>query len=215
MIIFFKNRITAKIDRKIKVIATWLTICAHASDLLWFYLNDGIFWSQLFNLELCNATMMMSFILNLNKKSKRNNTLFYFIYIWSFGAFGAIVAPANIQGFGPDKMRFWAFFVVHGYILLTAVYGIVVDNYVLVWAGCSKSLKVLVMLAAFVGIVDVTCHQNYMFLQETVFPMSLLGEGVAYYINLFLVCLAITVLLWIPHGIRAANLRKDVAKLSM
>ncbi|MDR2817734.1 MAG: TIGR02206 family membrane protein [Oscillospiraceae bacterium] len=212
--IIFKDKITPKTDRAIKVSTAALTIVFELGFHVWNYLNDEDFVGNLIYLDLCAITLILALIFNLSKKKGLNRKIFPLIYFWSTGALGSIMFPT--VSCGPAKFRFYHFFWIHGYIVLTAVYGTVVNGHRIDIKDYWKAIRTIVMVGIVVGTIDKLFDKNYMFLAgpaETVTPLDSLGDGATYYLNLLLLSALLSFIAYLPHWFKDMADRRAVARM--
>ncbi|GHU86392.1 membrane protein [Clostridia bacterium] len=214
LMIIFKDKITPKMDRTIKVGATALAMASELGWHIWNYLNNDDFVGHLIYLDLCAITLILAFVFNLSRKSSTVRKVFPLIYFWSFGALTAILFPE--LSYGPDKFRFYHFFWVHSYIVLTALYGAIVDKHRIDIKDYWKMLKTLISMGIVVGTVDRLFDKNYMFLSgpaEIATPLDYLGDGSVYYLNLLLLSAFFLFLIYLPYWLKDVADRRAVARM--
>ncbi|GHV29655.1 permease [Clostridia bacterium] len=214
LMVIFKDRITPQMDRTFKVGATALTMVLELGWHVWNYRNGYNFVGNLIYLDLCAITLILAYIFNLSKKGSIAKKVFPLVYFWSVGAISSILFPALSHG--PDKFRFYHFFWVHGYIVLTALYGTIVNGHRIDIKDYWKTLKTSVVFGVFVGTVDKLFGQNYMFLAgppDTATPLDNLGDGPVYYLNLLLLSAFFLFLVYLPHWFKDAVDKRAIARM--
>ena len=199
-----RDKITAEIDRKIRVISAAIAFLFELLFHVWNYINDENFVGSLFYFDLCSVTLVLAFVFNLGRKktSESWQRLFEVIYFWGVGAFSALAFPE--LEYGANKFRFYHFFIIHGYIVLTAAYGLVVERRYITLQAFWRSFRLLVVYGAVVFVINRTFGQNYMFLShapEVASPLDLLGDGFEYYFNLFWLGGIVLFLFYLPCGV--------------
>ena len=204
LMVFFRNKITPKADKLIKVISSSITIVCELLFHVWNYINDENFLGNLFYFDLCSITLILSVVFNskneLNKTQKQH--IFELIYFWSIGAIAALAFPALV--YGANKFRFYHFFIIHSYIILTMCYGLIVERYKISFKSFLYALKTLIFVAVLVAFIDKVFDQNYMYLShapETASPLDDFGEGLEYYFNFGILTGGIFFLFYFPCGI--------------
>ncbi|MGN1034076.1 MAG: TIGR02206 family membrane protein [Oscillospiraceae bacterium] len=216
LMVLFKNKITPKADRLIKVISSSIAVTCELLFHVWNYINDENFLGNLFYFDLCSITLILSVIFNL--KNKLNKTqkqhIFELLYFWGIGAIAALTFPALI--YGANKFRFYHFFIIHSYIVLTTCYGLIIEKCKISFKSFLYALKTLIFVAVLVAFIDKVFDQNYMYLShapETVSPLDDFGEGLEYYFNFGVVTSGVAFLFYLPCGI--VNLIKSKASSNM
>lgn len=204
LMVLFKNKITPKADRLIKVISSSIAITCELLFHVWNYINNENFLGNLFYFDLCSITLILSFIFNLTNKQKTDQKqhIFELIYFWSIGAIAALTFPALM--YGANKFRFYHFFIIHGYIILTMCYGLIIERYTISFKSFLYALKTLIFVAILVAFIDKVFDQNYMYLShapETASPLDDFGEGLEYYFNFGILVSGIFFLFYLPCGI--------------
>jgi hypothetical integral membrane protein (TIGR02206 family) len=213
-VIVFKDKITPKIDRIIKVSTAALAIVLELGFHVWNYINDEDFVGNLIYLDLCSITLILALVFNLSQKKSLNRKIFPLVYFWSIGALSSIMFPA--LSYGPAKFRFYHFFWIHGYIVLTAVYGTIVNGHRIDIKDYGKTLKTLVVVGVIVGTVDRLFGKNYMFLAgpaELATPLDSLGDGATYYLNLLLLSAFFLFVAYLPHWFKDVADKRAVARM--
>ncbi|MDR1260457.1 MAG: TIGR02206 family membrane protein [Oscillospiraceae bacterium] len=217
-IVVFKNRITHKADKIIRGTTTALAIVLEISFYVWAHVCSRKFLASLFSLDLCHITAILALFLNLSsllgRKIETCKKIFPFLYFWSEGAIAALLFP-NIR-YGVGSFRFYNFFYIHAYIALTAIYGLVMDNYKINFKSYLRALGTLVGFAPFVWVVNLISGENYMFLAgaaDVETPLDGLGEGAIYYLNFFLLTAFCMFLLVFPHELKNLRDKRKLAKI--
>ena len=163
---------------------------------IWTYFADYNWIFNLVPLEMCSISMYLSVVLVLT----RNQGVFEFYYFISIGAVAALAFPAG-GAYGPDHLRFWVYFVCHGFIVWVAVWFLVVERYRLRRSAYWRMLLILIPLAGFIRFVDWKFGVNYMYLAGpsggATSPLDFLGDGVGYLVKLVLIALTVLGLMYL------------------
>lgn len=154
--IFRKQLRSPRVDLQIRIIlsivAFTLETAFHLSNL--FYNTHFIL--RLIPLDLCSIALFIALILNITKKP----LWFTILFFWGVGAIASFIYP-DINGIGPDKLRYYHFFGVHAYIILTVVYFAIVHGYKIKFKHFVRSTSILFVVAFFVRLIDLGFYAQY------------------------------------------------------
>jgi hypothetical integral membrane protein (TIGR02206 family) len=207
LIAIFRKRITAKVDKTIRTIATIPAIGAEIIHHVWFYVNQPDFLGNLFSLDLCHISSIFAMFLNLSRvvsrKNKSHEKIFGLLYFWSAGPVAALLFPA--VEYGPEKFRFYEFFYSHCHTMLTAIYCFFVDKHKINFKSCLRAIGTLIVIASFAILINSITGENYMFLSkppDAKTPLASFGSGTSYYLCFFLLMVAVELLMFIPVAIK-------------
>lgn len=206
-IFVFKKQLrqNPKIDLKIRItasiIAFTLEVGFHLSNLL-YHTN---FVLQLIPLDLCAIALWLSLLLNITKKP----FVFTLLYFWGIGAVASFTYP-DIMGLGPDKWRYYHFFGVHAYIILTVTYFTVIYGFTIQFKHFLRSTLILAIIAVGVRAIDVAYYATYqtdwMFLVappkgvHTILD-ALPKGGWAYFFSFVGLAISVFFMIYVPWGL--------------
>lgn len=154
--IYRKKLMSHSIDRNVRISASIaafvLEVGFHISNLVY----HTYFFFNLIPLDLCTLSFWIALSLNIRK----NKLLFNILYFWGIGGVASFVYP-DIHGFGPDRWRYYHFFGVHGYIILTVVYFTIVHGYRIKFNSFLQAVGVLLPLTFIVHYIDLRFYAEY------------------------------------------------------
>lgn len=137
----------------------------------------------------------------------RNTKLIGFTYFTSLGAVASYLFP-TYGSYGIDHMRFYHYFYVHGVIIITPIYFILVHRLKINFKDYINTVKYLSIIAFFVFIFDngiarltsgnVTPNYMYLYNAEHGTPLEYMGPWPIYVISLVLLVIALFYILYIP-----------------
>lgn len=216
-IIFFRDKLREKkIDLRVRVIATVIAFSLEASFHLSNYIYNTDFVLRLIPLDLCAISLWLAFTLALTKKKY----IFNILYFWGIGAIASILYP-DIVGIGPDRMRYYHFFGVHTYIILTVIYYIVVHRYKINFKSFLWAIGILLPISFMIRYVDLGFYPeyatNWMFLIKPPDINSILDllpqGGWIYYFSLAVLATIIFIIFLTPWLIKDYYDKKKVSKI--
>ncbi|MDR7071101.1 TIGR02206 family membrane protein [Fictibacillus barbaricus] len=143
-----------------KVLLSGLFI-SETSFHVWAIYNDMWIVKMYLPLQLCSLSVLLCILLLLWE----NKRLFAFVYLFGVsGAFQAILTPELFQP--AWHFRYIQFFLVHGFIVWTAMYYAIVRGFKISWSTFISSFILLNMFAGFVYLANLFLNSNYMFLRS-------------------------------------------------
>ena len=151
-------------------------------------------------LQLCDVSIFMSIIMPI-LRSYQIFEVVYFIGIG--GAIVAIVSPELWLGF--PHFRFYHFFISHAVIILASAYMVWIQGYKPKLVSLWKLLIFLNVFGAFVFGVNSLVNANYMFISKPTYNNTFfnhLGPYPWYLISMEGITLVISILLYLPFGIK-------------
>jgi len=168
---------------------------------LGFYIWNIIFGfdsvaETLFSLDLCRITLIMAIILFINENEK----LFKITYFFAFGGFLSLAVP-DFGGFGPDRFRYYHYYIIHIYFMWVCVYCIFVKGYKIRIMDYLKAMGYLAILAALALTANLIFGYNFMFLMELPFELTwveALGGFPLYTIVFSIVAMLMSFALYLP-----------------
>ena len=218
LIFVFRNKLKTneKIDIRVRIIATIIAFSLeagfHISNLV--YHTDFVL--RLIPLDLCAISLWLAFILTLWKNEK----IFKILYFWGIGGVISLFYP-DIEGMGPDKLRFYHFFGVHSYIVLTVLYFLIVYGYRINFGALVRAVCILLPISFAVHLIDSLFYTSYktdwMFLVAPPDISSILDllpkGGWLYYFSILLIGIFVLVMLYLPWGIsKIVSNKKSVSE---
>jgi len=202
LIILFRKKLKdPKLDIKVRIIATFLAFSLEFGYHLSNLFNNTDFVTNLIPLDLCAISLWLAFILCLSKRKG----VFEILYFWGIGALISLLYP-DITGIGPDKMRFYHYFGVHTFILLSLVYFISVYGYKINFKIFLKAIIILFPITLIVRFIDLSLingsNPNWMFLvkpPDISTPLDLMPQGGwTYYFSFVLLAVCVFATFYLP-----------------
>jgi hypothetical integral membrane protein (TIGR02206 family) len=113
-------------------------------------------------LQMCHITSLIASAVLLTG----NSTLRAILYFWSFAlCTQAMITPSLVEP--PSSPIFWAFWFLHGFVMLTAVYDIAVHQFRPTWRDYGIACAASATYVAVVLPVDLLLGANYGFLGKS------------------------------------------------
>jgi hypothetical integral membrane protein (TIGR02206 family) len=110
-------------------------------------------------LQMCHITSLIASAVLLT----RNDTLRAVLYFWAFGlCTQALITPSLLEP--PTSPIFWAFWFLHGFVLLAAIYDLAVHGFRPHWREYRVACIAAAVYVAVVLPVDLLLGANYGFL---------------------------------------------------
>lgn len=158
---------------------------------------------EIIPLHLCAISLYLSIYVLLTK----NTRLLGFTYFTSLGAVASYLFP-SYGSYGLDHFRFYHYFYVHGLIIITPIYFILVHRLRVSFKDYKNTVKYLSIISLFVfifdnGIARLTSGRvtpNYMYLYEAEHgtPLEFMGPWPIYVILLVLLVIILFYIMYIP-----------------
>lgn len=137
-------------------IAVW--IAAHG----WWQLPGRFDPSLTLPLQMCHLTSLVASAVLLT----RNDTLRAVLYFWSFAlCTQAMITPSLVDP--PSSHVFWSFWFLHGFVMLTAIYDIVVYGFRPRWRDYRAACIAAIAYVALVLPVNLALGANYGFVGKS------------------------------------------------
>ncbi len=160
---------------------------------VWNMANDN--WSLLHNLplHLCAINVYLAAIMFYTKNEK----LFDVIYFWGFGGLLSVLFPDT--SYGPDRFRFYQYFLAHMFFMWFYLYMIYVHGFKPTVKKMYRSALVLFVLAiGFVFPFNLITGENFMFVVSSGgTPLSIIeGYGQFVYTAGTVVAIFIVMMIW-------------------
>ncbi|MFE5318694.1 TIGR02206 family membrane protein [Paenibacillus sp. NPDC056579] len=171
LLYFGRSAIRANRSRQTAVRGLLLVMLLVPEALLygWYALERTWDVKSTLPLELCSITLMLSAIM-LVTRSRLLYQLLFFAGIG--GALQAMLTPS--LGYPFPHFRFLHFFIVHGAIILSALYMTWVEGCKPTWRSVGFAMIFLNVLAGIVWIINQKLGSNYMFLMHKPATASIL-----------------------------------------
>jgi hypothetical integral membrane protein (TIGR02206 family) len=189
-----------KYSRRVKEGVRWgLIISLAVGELffhIWYSVND--MWSLSINLpfQLCSISIYLCIFMLVTK----SRTLFEIAFFSSMtGAFIAMITPELFFGF--PHVRYFQFFLVHAAIVLSCMYMVWMEGYMVTFSSLLKSFFSLNLIALAVYGINVFLGSNYMFLSHKPYnssPIDYLGEYPWYLLSLEGITFLLFLFLYFP-----------------
>ncbi|HTX74268.1 MAG TPA: TIGR02206 family membrane protein, partial [Rectinemataceae bacterium] len=206
MVVFRKRLAASKLEPRIRVIGTIVALFFEISLHILQYLTQDYydFLRGVIPLELCGISLWLSVALNASKR----RWVFDLLYFWGWGAAASLLFY-NTDGAGWNSFRFWQYFAVHAYVLLTMAWFTAVHGYRVRFATLVKAIAVLFPITLVVRLFDTAWSGapykfNFMFLvspPDVHSPLDSFGHGWGYYAAFALLSIAVFVAAWVPWGL--------------
>lgn len=205
LIFVFRNKLkNEKIDFRVRVTATVISFSLEAGFHISNLVYHTNFLVRLIPLDLCAMSLWLAFALTLWK----SESVLKILYFWGIGGLISLLYP-DITGIGPDRMRYYHFFGVHSYIVLSIIYFIVVYGYKVDLKSLIKSIGFLFPITFVVHFIDVhfynTYKTNWMFLAAPPDISSVLDRlpksGWLYYFSVVLLAIFVFIAFYLPWGV--------------
>ncbi len=133
-------------------LAVW--IAAHG----WWQLDGRYDPASTLPLQMCHITSLIASMVLLT----RHRALRAILYFWAFAlCTQALITPSLNDP--PSSPVFWAFWILHGFVMLTAVYDIVVNNFRPTWRDYRTACIASATYVAVVLPVNIVLGANYGF----------------------------------------------------
>lgn len=119
-------------------------------------------------LSLCGASMILSGFMLFIKSKKLFNILYFWVMI---GALLAILLPSAIANdtyghYGPDKFRYYQFWIGHIGIILIIFYMIFIHKFTITLSSTIYSFIWLMAFGVFVLFINISIKSNYLFINN-------------------------------------------------
>jgi hypothetical integral membrane protein (TIGR02206 family) len=113
-------------------------------------------------LQMCHITSLIASAVLLT----RNGTLRAILYFWAFGlCTQAMITPSLIET--PSSPVFWAFWFMHGFVMLVAIYELAVAGFRPAWRDYRIACLASVAYVAVVLPIDIMLGTNYGFVGKS------------------------------------------------
>lgn len=113
-------------------------------------------------LQMCHITSLVASLVLLT----RSDTLRAVLYFWAFGlCTQALITPSLKENV--DSPIFWAFWFLHGFVMMSAIYDIAVHGFRPTWRDYRTACIAAALYVAVVLPVDLWLNANYGFLGQS------------------------------------------------
>ena len=194
LIVFYKDKLKDMKHEKefrygVAIFALGLEISSH----IWTAVHNEWHFPHNLPLHLCALSLLFAVYVFVSKNEK----FFYVVYFWAFGAVLSVLFPD--MEFGPDRFRYWQFFISHMMFMWMNLYMIFVHGFNPTMKHFLKSALILFLLAT--GLMlpfNILTGENFWFLlHHGGTPLSIIYPlgPVLYYIGTVIVMFFV-VLIW-------------------
>lgn len=164
----------------------------------WHYHGGQTDWRHIYPTTLCGLTLYLSSIAMIT----RNVRLGQIAYFYSYGAFFSFLF-AEVRH-GPDRFRFYAYFVIHGLILVNAAYQVAVYRVRADKEGLANACRLFVPVLALSFVLnrffrDETLALNFFYVDHPPFEFPVFSQ--LYAIDGLLYAAAVCISYYLLFGI--------------
>lgn len=213
LVLIFKDRLrNLKHEARISVFLGVLGLLIEFIQYYWHYHGGQTDWRQIYPTTLCGLTLYISSIAMIT----RNVRLAKIAYFYSFGAFFSFLFADISHGY--DRFRFYAYFIIHGLILLNAFYMVSVHRVRADKEGLRSACLLLVPVLALSFFLnfffsDSAYPLNFFYVSHPPFEFPVFSPMYEYNHYLFsaAVCISYFLLVLIMYGL-AKILKIDKSK---
>lgn len=162
VIFLYKDKIrNSKYEKFIRISFIVFLLALEAGFKIWTFYYNGFEIFELINLDLCYMTLLLSSIMMLTK----SETLYKYIWFWMGGPLISLLIPdMGVYTFGPDRFRYYHFFMVHAGSIISFSYMYSVFGYRTYFKDFLKSAALLFGVAMIAIMMNNIFDLNYMFL---------------------------------------------------
>ncbi len=153
-------------EKQFRIAAGIFALLLEAGFKVWLFVYGRLTISELFSLDLCYITLLLSSAAFIAGSRK----LFSILWFWWFGGFLSILFPdMGTESFSFDRFRFYHYFLVHSSFIWMNMYYLFVKQNVPTKKSAVQSLLLLILLVFFTLSMDCIFKQNFMFLCDPPF----------------------------------------------
>jgi hypothetical integral membrane protein (TIGR02206 family) len=195
-------------EARLRLFATLVTLVFEISlhVIIWIESGWEEFLANSIPLDLCAISVWLSVILN----TTRRRWVFDLLYFWGWGAVASFVF-AETDGASWNRWRYYQYFIVHGYILLTMTWFTAVKRYRPDLRSLGLAAGVLLPLSLGIRLFDLAFKDppwnfNFSFLvkpPDVGTPLDAFGSGWGYYFAFAGLVAVIFVLVAVPWSFSA------------
>ena len=203
LVILLKDRIRRlRYEAILRMGLGFLGLAFEFTQYFWHYHGGLTDWRQIYPTTLCGLRLYIGSIAMIT----RNVRIAQIAYFYSYGAFFSFLFAEVSHG--PDRFRFYAYFIIHGLILVFSAYQIAVCRVRADKKGLANSLRLLVpVLSLSIALnylfSDITLQLNFFYLSYPPFEFPVFSQ--LYEIHRWLysavVCICYFLLSLIMYGI--------------
>ncbi|GGA78807.1 YwaF family protein [Ornithinibacillus halotolerans] len=201
-LLIYGSKITKK--KRLSNIIRWvlfvILVCSELSYQAWGSLNNSWNVREYLPFQLCSIAGILTMIALFTKK---HNLIQIVFFIGVVPSFLAVITPELYYGF--PHFRFWQFFIHHIALSWACIFLIVTTPLTISFKDMFQSYLYLLGYAALVGfVINPLFKANFLFLARIPSantPLSLLGDGIWYYINLCSVGFIVFIALYYIHKV--------------
>lgn len=175
-----------------------ILVTSELSYQAWGIINGTWNPREFLPFQLCSIAGIIAMLALWTKNYKLIQITFF---IGIFPSFLAVITPELQQGY--PQFRFWQFFIHHSILSWASLFLILAFPVRLTIKKTLETYLYLLCYATIIGfIINPIVHANFLFLARTPSantPLSLLGNGIWYYINLCLVGILVFLFLYYSY----------------
>jgi hypothetical integral membrane protein (TIGR02206 family) len=215
LLFIFLKKIDVSLAKKYfpKIFASFMLILDIIFNL-WIVSTGGWSVSCSLPLHLCDLSIILSIVLLFNK----NYFLFEIIYFWGLaGSLQAIITP-DLYPYNFPHIKFWAFFVLHGAIITTIFYMVLIEKYRPTFKSIWKALIAVNLYAVPIMILNMTTGGNYLYIAhkpQSVTIIDYLGPWPWYILSLEFIGVISFLLCYSPYAIADLTKNKQSGNISV
>ncbi len=141
-------------------IAVWLA--AHG----WWQLPERFDPVTTLPLQMCHLTSLIASAVLLTRHDTQHRALRAILYFWAFSlCTQAMITPSLVEP--PSSPVFWSFWFLHGFVMLTAIYDIVVNGFRPTWRDYRTACVASASYVAVVLPINLMLGANYGFVGKS------------------------------------------------
>lgn len=177
LIIFFKDKIkNSKYEKTLRYAISYITLLFELLLYLWYIISGGIRdWRMVVPSTLCGLTLFLA-CYSMFTLSKKISPV---IYYYSYGA--AVSFIASDISYGYNRFRFYTFFIIHGLILVMAVYLRVINGVKSDKKAYIRSMLILLPILIISVLLNQIFDMNFFYMEMPIF------DNAPIYTDLFLI----------------------------
>jgi len=204
LVVAYRKRLAAwHGEGRLRVVATAIALVFEISlhVIIWIESGWEAFLANSIPFDLCAISLWLSVALNASSR----RWLFDLLYFWGWGAVASFVF-AETHGSSWNTWRYYQYFAVHGYILLTMTWFASVKGYRPDLRSLARAAAVLLPLSVGIRLFDLAFQGppwnfNFSFLlkpPDVGTPLDACGTGWGYYVAFAGLVAAVFVLVALP-----------------
>lgn len=193
-IVFYKDKLkNMKYEKEFRYGVAIFAFVLEISIHIWNIAHNNWHFPHNLPFHLCALSLFFAVYVFITKNEK----FFYVVYFWAFGAVLSVLFPD--MEFGPDRFRYWQFFIAHMMFMWMNLYMIFVHGFNPTFKHFLRSSLILFLLAT--GIMlpfNILTGENFWFLMHHGgTPLSIYYPlGPVWYYIITVIVIFIVVLIW-------------------